>query len=158
MTIKHYEVQTYTAFDGWTNTWSEGDKPAVFATEQAAYEALDDFFDDLKHAAMAQFYNRDDYRVRAIPLDDAEAAEQERRDIVRRAILAVFGGLSLTTIEGLLEAERGVWHAGANLGTSSQARATGHLLDLVGEAVDDLGDWKTENIANFIIKGSSPNS
>jgi len=56
-----FEVQTYTFCDGWINTWLEDDKLRTFPSEQAANQALDEFFDDVKEAGLD--YSRDDYRV-----------------------------------------------------------------------------------------------
>ena len=65
MTIKHYEVQTNTVFEGWVNAWHDDDKPWVFGTELAARKALREFFEDLPDQMVAS-YSREDYRVQAI--------------------------------------------------------------------------------------------
>jgi len=58
-----YEVQTSTIVDGWVNTWTEDDEPLTFPSAEKAQEAIDEFFDDLKTAGMADDYTREDYRV-----------------------------------------------------------------------------------------------
>jgi hypothetical protein len=66
MTIKkviRFEVQTETIIDGWINTWHEDDEPQTFSTRKEAEDAIDEFFDDLKDAGMADDYTREDYRV-----------------------------------------------------------------------------------------------
>ena len=65
MTIKHYEVQTNTVFEGWVNAWHDDDKPWTFGTEQAALQAIEEFFADLPDQMVAS-YSREDYRVQAI--------------------------------------------------------------------------------------------
>lgn len=60
-----YEVQTLTICDGWDNCWTEDDEPMTFPSEEAAQAAIDEFFDDLKTAGMADDYSRDDYRIMA---------------------------------------------------------------------------------------------
>ncbi len=61
--VIRFEVQTQTIFDGWINTWAVDDKPQSFTSHKDAEEAIDEFFDDLKDAGMADDYDRDDYRV-----------------------------------------------------------------------------------------------
>ena len=58
-----YEVQTLTFVDGWENCWHEDDKLQTFPSAEKAQEAIDEFFDDLKDAGMADDYTREDYRV-----------------------------------------------------------------------------------------------
>lgn len=58
-----YEVQTETFCDGWVNCWTEDEEPLTFPSAEKAQEAIDEFFDDLKDAGMADDYDRDDYRV-----------------------------------------------------------------------------------------------
>ena len=53
-----YEVQHYTLFYGWDNTWSyaEADgvmQPETFATAAEAQAALDEFFEDLEEEVAA---------------------------------------------------------------------------------------------------------
>ena len=60
---KEYEVQTSTIIDGWVNTWTEDDEPLTFPSAEEAQAAIDEFFDVLKSAGMADDYTRDDYRV-----------------------------------------------------------------------------------------------
>ena len=69
MTIKHYEVQTLTVADGWTNTWHNEEEPQVFATEHGARKALSEFFDDLPEEMRGK-YDRADYRIEAIRWDE----------------------------------------------------------------------------------------
>jgi hypothetical protein len=61
--VPKFEVQTSTIVDGWINTWHEDDHPQTFASEKEAQEAIDEFFDDLEHAGMADDYDREDYRI-----------------------------------------------------------------------------------------------
>jgi hypothetical protein len=61
--VIRFEVQTETIIDGWINTWHEDDEPQTFPTRKEAEDAIDEFFDDLKDAGMADDYTRDDYRV-----------------------------------------------------------------------------------------------
>jgi hypothetical protein len=80
----HYEVQHYTLFYGWINTWSyaEADgvmQPETFATASEAHGALDEFFEDLEEAVAAGQmapHDRDEFRVRCIP----GTATAEQRD------------------------------------------------------------------------------
>lgn len=58
-----YEVQTLTIADGWDNCWHEDDELQTFSSAEEAQAAIDEFFDDLKDAGMADDYDRDDYRV-----------------------------------------------------------------------------------------------
>jgi hypothetical protein len=58
-----YEVQTLTVVDGWDNCWTEDEKPMTFPSAEEAQAAIDEFFDDLKDAGMADDYDREDYRV-----------------------------------------------------------------------------------------------
>ncbi len=70
-----YEVQHYTLFYGWINTWSyaEADgvmQPETFATAAEAQAALDEFFADLEEevaAGQMAPYDRDEFRVRYVP-------------------------------------------------------------------------------------------
>lgn len=70
----HYEVQHYTLFYGWVNTWSyaEADgvmQPETFATAAEARAALDEFFDDLEEevaAGQMAPHDRDEFRARCI--------------------------------------------------------------------------------------------
>lgn len=62
-TDERFIVEEYTVCDGWTNNWTDDDNPADYDTAEAAQAAIDDFFDDLTHAAMSQDYSRDDYRI-----------------------------------------------------------------------------------------------
>ena len=46
-----YEVQEYTLFDGWINTWSDEDGvPSTFITEHEAFAELFAFMADMKSA------------------------------------------------------------------------------------------------------------
>jgi hypothetical protein len=66
-----YEVQHYTLFHGWRNTWSyaEADglmQPETFATADEAKAVLDEFFEDLTEevaAGLMASCNRDEFRV-----------------------------------------------------------------------------------------------
>jgi hypothetical protein len=66
-----YEVQHYTLFYGWVNTWSyaEADgvmQPETFATAAEAQAALDEFFADLEEevaAGQMAPHDRDEFRV-----------------------------------------------------------------------------------------------
>ena len=79
-----YEVQHYTLFYGWINTWSyaEADgvmQPETFATAAEAQAALDEFFNDLEEevaAGQMASHDRDEFRVRCIP-DTAIAVEPD---------------------------------------------------------------------------------
>ena len=70
-----YEVQHYTLFYGWVNTWSyaEADgvmQPETFATAAEAQAALDEFLDELEEevaAGQMAPHDRDEFRVRCIP-------------------------------------------------------------------------------------------
>lgn len=70
-----YEVQHYTLFYGWVNTWSyaEADgsmQPETFATAAEAQAALDEFFQDLAEevaAGQTAPHDRDEFRVRYVP-------------------------------------------------------------------------------------------
>ena len=70
-----YEVQHYTLFYGWVNTWSyaEADgvmQPESFATSDEAQAALDEFFADLEEevaAGQMAPHDRDEFRVRHVP-------------------------------------------------------------------------------------------
>lgn len=77
-------------------------------------------------------------------------ATQEQRDTVRRAIGAIFAHLSTADIDRLTATHAAIAYAGAQLGTSSQAKANGEHWDAIGEIVDDLGDFYTIEAANFI--------
>ena len=67
-----YEIQHYTLFYGWVNTWSYADAdgvmhPETFATVAEAQAALDEFFEDLEQeVAAGQMvpYGPDEFRVR----------------------------------------------------------------------------------------------
>ena len=78
------------------------------------------------------------------------AATQQERDTVRRAIGAVFAHLTAAHIARLSETHDAIAYAGAQLGTSSQAKANGEHWDAIGETVDDLGDFYTIEAAKFI--------
>ncbi len=66
-----YEVQHYTIFYGWVNTWAyaEADgvmQPETFATAEEAAAALDEFLEDVEEEAAAgqmAYYDRDQFRV-----------------------------------------------------------------------------------------------
>ena len=70
-----YEIQHYTLFYGWVNTWSyaEADgvmQPETFATAAEAQAALDEFFQDLEEevaAGQMEPHDRDDFRIRQVP-------------------------------------------------------------------------------------------
>jgi hypothetical protein len=70
-----YEVQHYTLFYGWVNTWSyaEADgvmQPETFATADEAQAALDEFFEDLEEevaAGQMAPHDRDAFRVQCVP-------------------------------------------------------------------------------------------
>jgi len=54
----HYEIQHYTLFYGWVNTWcyAEADgvmQPETFPTAAEAQAALDEFFADLEEEVAA---------------------------------------------------------------------------------------------------------
>lgn len=48
--MTHYEVQTWTMMQGWSNTWSIDDVPEVFSTKSAAEDALKWHLRDLRAA------------------------------------------------------------------------------------------------------------
>ena len=49
----HWEVQTYTLFDGWVNCWHHECKPWTFRTRQAAQKELDIYVKDVHEAVVA---------------------------------------------------------------------------------------------------------
>lgn len=69
-----YEVQHYTLFYGWVNTWAyaEADgvmKPETFASAEGAQAALDEFFADVEEevaAGQMASCDRDQFRVRPV--------------------------------------------------------------------------------------------
>lgn len=62
-----WEVRTKTVCDGWVNTWSDWYDyevlPCVFESEEDAEAAIDEFFEDLASAGMADDYAQEDYAV-----------------------------------------------------------------------------------------------
>ena len=66
-----YEVQHYTIFYGWVNTWAyaEADgvmQPETFVTAAEAQAALDEFLEDIEEEAAAgqmASYSRSEFRV-----------------------------------------------------------------------------------------------
>ena len=66
-----YEVQHYTIFWGWVNTWSYADEngamqPETFSTAEEAQAALDEYFQDLEEEVEAghiEPYSRSEFRV-----------------------------------------------------------------------------------------------
>lgn len=63
-----FEIQEFTLFDGWINTWSdENGKPSQFKTEVEAWDELDGFLSDMQRAVnrgdMEDMPSRDDYRI-----------------------------------------------------------------------------------------------
>lgn len=63
-----FEVQTR-MFNHWENCWKDDGDPCVYVTEREGEAAIDEFFEDLSRAGMAQLYDREDYRV--TPTTDA---------------------------------------------------------------------------------------
>lgn len=63
-----FEVQTWTHNDGWQNVWQEEGEPLVFSTMKGAQAALDEFFQDLEAADMADKYSREDYRLARVEI------------------------------------------------------------------------------------------
>lgn len=61
-TMPVYEVQTKHFTGEWENIWHEDDGLKTFQSDEAANEALNDFFVDLKKAGL-KGYEREDYRV-----------------------------------------------------------------------------------------------
>ncbi|MFA5911068.1 MAG: hypothetical protein WC815_20025 [Vicinamibacterales bacterium] len=69
-----YEVQHYTLFYGWVNTWAYAEADGVmhperFATAKEAKAALDEFFEDLEEevaAGQMAAHDRDEFRVRPV--------------------------------------------------------------------------------------------
>jgi len=122
MTIKHYEVQTNTVADGWTNTWHENDEPLTFATELSARIALGEFFDELPDD-MAMNYVRADYRVhpvlfeQTITLCKGGTGEREvSADAIEIADLwHVAERLDREGMHGMAEDVRTVWHLAHDL-------------------------------------------
>lgn len=64
---KRYEVQMNTLCDGWTNVWSEDDKPMTFGSRKAAQAEIDEFLSDVADAVrrgdMSDSYDPDDFRI-----------------------------------------------------------------------------------------------
>ena len=60
-----FEVQTF-MLGNWENTWSVNDQPLFFSTKRLAFDAIDQFFDDLKESGLYDQYAREDYRVSQI--------------------------------------------------------------------------------------------
>jgi hypothetical protein len=72
-----WEIQEFTVFEGWVNTWTDGDdKSVVFDTKEDAETALTDYLDDINQAVkdgdMVGGYNRDGFRV--VPIEEPEYA------------------------------------------------------------------------------------
>jgi hypothetical protein len=63
-----FEVQTWTHGDGWQNVWQEDGEPLVFHSMKGAQAALDEFFEDLTEAGMADKYSREDYRLARVEI------------------------------------------------------------------------------------------
>lgn len=72
-----YEIQTFTLWDGWTNTWFIIDKdnseiPETFASEAEAQQALDEFLHEIQEEIDAgqrlpdEGYSPYDFRIAAI--------------------------------------------------------------------------------------------
>lgn len=57
-----YEVETRFSDDNWENVWHEDDGVRTFPTADAANQAIDEFFDDIKRAGL-EGYEREDYRI-----------------------------------------------------------------------------------------------
>lgn len=68
-----FEVQTLTIADGWINCWQQDGETLYFDSAEAAYVALDQFFDDLP-LSMEHRYSIYDYRVVAV---DISAPDEE---------------------------------------------------------------------------------
>ena len=70
MSSKKFEVQTRFTY-GWENCWTEEgndgtERPQYYDSVEEATQAIDEFFDDLERAVMAEGYSREDYRVREV--------------------------------------------------------------------------------------------
>jgi|GWRWMinimDraft_15_1066023.scaffolds.fasta_scaffold38552_1 hypothetical protein len=80
---KRYEVQHFSLFDGWVNTWSFQEEildgiftevPETFATRKEAQAALDEFLRftqdeiDAGQRAAAEGYDPDDFRIAQVQL------------------------------------------------------------------------------------------
>lgn len=69
-----YEVQHYTLFYGWVNTWAYAEtdgvmQPETFATAEEAQAALDEFLADIEQeveAGQMAPHDRDEFRVRPV--------------------------------------------------------------------------------------------
>ena len=62
-----YQIETFTICDGWVNTWTNDDKPEVFATYSDAVRALAEFYSDMaedyEDGRMATPINPKEYRI-----------------------------------------------------------------------------------------------
>jgi hypothetical protein len=66
-----YEVQEYTLFDGWINTWTdENAKPSYFETKENAQSQLDWFLNEclleVDAGNMEDVPSREDFRIVAV--------------------------------------------------------------------------------------------
>lgn len=77
-------------------------------------------------------------------------ATHEQRETVRRAIHTVFSHLSAGALRELAERQQAVNYAGAQLGTSSQAKAHTEKMAAIDNAVDNLADFYIRQMADYI--------
>lgn len=73
-----WEIQEYTLFEGWVNTWTDGDdEPVRFDTEDSAEKALSDYLNDLNQAVkdgdIQPGYNREGFRI--VPINEYSMVE-----------------------------------------------------------------------------------
>ena len=73
-----WEIQEFTVFEGWVNTWMDGDdKPVVFDTKEDAETALTDYLDDINQAVkdgdIQSSYNREGFRI--VPINEYSMVE-----------------------------------------------------------------------------------
>ena len=85
----------------------------------------------------------------------SDKATAEQRAIVRRAIHSVFTHLNREDIKALLIAQESVNYAGAQLGTSSQARACSDKGDLVCRIVADMSPFYIREMARYVSTGKA---
>ena len=77
-----YIVETFTLFDGWTNTWSDDDGPTIFETKKDAEMELEYFLRDEQEAFnqgnITGVSNREDYRI--VEIDDFDGIPEYIED------------------------------------------------------------------------------
>lgn len=69
---KKYEVQTWSACDGWENVWTVDGKPSIFDSAEEAQAEIDEVLETVEEQIRngerepEHCYDRDDYRIKEV--------------------------------------------------------------------------------------------